>query len=226
MAKQSRRMGEARESVDSTKRYEVPEAVRVLKGFKKVKFDETVEIAVNLGIDPRQTDQLVRGSVSLPKGIGKEVKVLVFAEGEQAEAAEAAGADFVGTDDLVKRIQDGWLGFDVAITSPSMMRVVGRLGRVLGPQGLMPSPKSGTVTDNIPQAVQEFKAGKVEYRSDAGGNVHAPVGRVSFSDDDLIVNVSAFLDHMRAVRPASVKGTFLRKAAICSSMSPGVKLAV
>jgi len=204
----------------------VAEAVSILKKFEGAKFDETVELAVRLGIDPKNTSQTVRGAFSLPHGIGKEVRVIVFAEGEAAKAAKEAGALMVGSEDLAKKILDGWLDFDVAIAHPAMMRHVGKLGRVLGPQGKMPSPKSGTVTDNIGPAVREFKAGKVEFRSDDGGNVHSVVGRKSFPVEHLAANVEALLEHLRSLRHASVKGNFLVKASLSATMSPGVPIAV
>src|SRR5437867_5104660 len=204
----------------------VPEAVATLKKFDNAKFDETVELSLKLGIDPKQSNQAVRGSFSLPHGIGKTVKVVVFAEGEVAQKAKGAGAIEVGGEDLAKRILDGWLDFDVAIAHPSMMRHVGKLGRVLGPHGKMPSPKSGTVTDNIAQVVREFKAGKVEFRNDDGGNVHAAVGKKSFPVEHLVTNVTAFIDHLRTLRHPSVKGNFFVKATISATMSPGIALAV
>ena len=185
MVRHSKRYLQAAAKVDPDKVYEPTEALTLIKSLPPAKFDESVEIAVRLSIDPKKTDQLVRGAVSLPKGLGKAVRVVVFAEGDKADAARKAGADEVGSEDLAKRILDGWLDFDIVIASPDMMKHVGKLGKVLGPQGKMPSPKSGTVTPEIGQAVQEFKAGKVEFRTDAGGNVHAPVGKRSFSVDDL-----------------------------------------
>jgi len=226
MAKHSKRYRESQTQADPGATLPVREAIVKLKGMKKASFDETVEVALKLGIDPKQSDQSIRGSFSLPKGIGKSVRVVVFAEGERAAAAEAAGADVVGTEDLAKRIQDGWLDFDVAIASPDMMRHVGRLGRILGPQGKMPSPKSGTVTEDVGQAVQEFKAGKIEYRNDDTGNVHAVVGKMSFPESDLEANVNAFIGHVNASRPAATKGTFIEKAALSATMSPSVRLAL
>ena len=226
MAKTGKRYLESLKAIDRSKSYELREAISLLKGLKRVRFDETVEVALKLGIDPRQSDQMIRGSVSLPKGIGKEVRVIVFAAGEKAEAAKAAGALEVGGEELVKKIQDGWMDFDVAIASPDMMRLVGRLGRILGPQGKMPSPKSGTVADDVAGAVTEFRAGKIEYRSDAGGNVHAPVGKVSFSDEDIEENIRTFVEHIESVRPPGVKGTYLQKVSISSTMGPGIKVAM
>ena len=179
---------------------------------------------VKLGIDPRKSDQLVRGAVSLPKGLGKAVTVVVFAEGDKADAATEAGADHVGAADLAAKISGGWMDFDVVIASPDMMKHVGKLGRVLGPQGKMPSPKSGTVTPDVAKAVTEFKAGKVEFRTDTGGNVHAPLGKRSFPVEDLVSNLSAFLDHLMGMRPAAVKGNFMRKVSVSTTMGPGARI--
>lgn len=209
---------------DRQERYPVEDALSLLAKFPKAKFDETVELHCRLGIDPKKSDQMVRGSVSLPKGIGKSKTVVVFAEGEAAEEATAAGADEVGGEELAKKIQDGWMDFDVCIAHPGMMRIVGRLGRVLGPQGKMPSPKSGTVTDRIGQAVTEFKAGKIEFRADSGGNVHVPVGKRSFDNDALATNIEAFIDHIKGLRPAAVKGAYIRKVSVSGSMTPGLLL--
>jgi large subunit ribosomal protein L1 len=206
------------------KRYDVGEALKVLEGFPKPKFDETVELAVRLGIDPKKSDQMVRGSVSLPKGIGKTRTVVVFAEGEAAAEAEAAGADVVGGEDLAKRIQDGWMEFDVCIAHPSMMRVAGKLGRILGPSGKMPSPKSGTVTPQVGQAVTEFKAGKVEFRADSGGIVHVPVGKRSFAAEDLAANIHHFVEHIKGLKPSAVKGAYIRKVCVTATMSPALTL--
>jgi large subunit ribosomal protein L1 len=208
------------------RRYAVEQAIDLLAKFPRPKFDETVELSIRLGIDPKKTEQMVRGSVSLPKGIGQQRIVSVFAEGEPAKEAQEAGADFVGGEDLAKKILEGFTAFDVCIAHPSMMRHVGKLGKVLGPQGKMPSPKSGTVTDKIGQAVREFKAGKVEYRTDAGGNLHVPIGKRSFKADDLRANIGHFLDHLRGLRPAAVKGAYLRKVVLSGSQSPGVALDV
>ncbi|MDF1837368.1 MAG: 50S ribosomal protein L1 [Planctomycetota bacterium] len=221
MVKRSKRYKQASAMMEPGRIYEVKEALELLKSLPKVNFDETVEVAVTLGIDPRKSDQLVRGAVSLPNGLGKEVTIVVFAEGDKAAAAEAAGADVVGSDDLAKRIMDGWMDFDVVVASPDMMKHVGKLGKVLGPQGKMPSPKSGTVTPDVGKAVTEFKAGKVEFRTDAGGNVHAPVGKRSFATDDLAANLTAFLDHLAGMRPAVVKGTFVRRVCVSTTMGPG-----
>ena len=221
MGKPSKRYRSAVDKVDISKSYELREALELIQGLPPAKFDETVDVVVKLGIDPRKSDQLVRGAVSLPKGLGKDVNVIVFAEGEKAEAAQAAGANEVGSGDLADKIAGGWTDFDVVIASPDMMKHVGKLGRVLGPQGKMPSPKSGTVTPDVAKAVTEFKAGKVEFRTDAGGNIHAPMGKRSFPLDDLETNLRAFLNHLVGVRPASVKGVYMRKVSVSTTMGPG-----
>lgn len=226
MPKKSKRYLESVKLVDSKKKYELKDAVRLLKSFKPAKFDESVEVAMKLGIDPKQSDQLIRGSISLPKGIGRSLRVVVFASGEKAVIAKKAGADEVGAEELVKKVEGGWTDFDVAIATSDMMRLVGKLGRVLGPQGKMPSPKSGTVTDDIETAVKEFKAGKIEYRTDAGGNVHAIVGKVSFSDKDLEDNINTFVKQIINSRPASAKGVFLENVSLSSTMGPGIMLQV
>jgi large subunit ribosomal protein L1 len=217
-----------RRSAEKKKPDPVPiaEAVSTLKKFDGAKFDETVELSLKLGIDPKQSNQAVRGSFSLPHGIGKTVKVVVFAEGEAAQKAKQAGAIEVGGEDLAKKILDGWLDFDVAIAHPGMMRHVGKLGRVLGPHGKMPSPKSGTVTDDIGRVVQEFVAGKIEFRNDDTGNLHVVMGKKSFPPEKLAANVSAFLDHVKTLKPPSSKGVFLQKACLSSTMSPGVPMTV
>ena len=220
----SKRYTESKEKLLKSKEYELKEAISVLKTFDKTKFDETVEIVMKLGIDPKRSDQLVRGSFSLPKGIGKELRVIVFASGEKVKLAKKAGAIEVNGDDLIKKIEDGWLDFDVAISTPDMMRKVSKLGRILGPQGKMPSPKSGTVTDDISNVVKEFREGKIEYRTDAGGNVHTAVGKISFPDEDLAENVKSFIKHIINNRPSSAKGTFVQKISISSSMSPGIRI--
>ncbi len=202
----------------------LPEAVKILKGFDTTKFNQTVELSTRLGIDARQSDQNVRGSVSLPHGIGKTVRVAVFAQGENAEKAREAGADIVGSDELSKQIKAGELNFDVALATPDMMGVVGPLGRLLGPRGLMPSPRSGTVTTDITTAVREFKAGKIEFRNDKGGNVAVPVGKLSFPEDQLVENINAFLAHLRTLKPAASKGTYIQSITISATMSPGVRV--
>jgi len=211
---------------DRERRYDLPTAVDVLGKFPKAKFDETVELALRLGVDPKKSDQVIRGSVSLPRGIGKSRSVIVFAEGDAAAEAKAAGADEVGGEELAQRIQEGWTGFDVCIAHPAMMKIVGKLGRVLGPTGKMPSPKSGTVTPSVAQAVREFKAGKVEFRADAGGVVHVPVGKRSFDAESLQANITHMIEHIRSMRPSSVKGTYLRKVSLSATMSPSLTLDV
>ena len=201
------------------------QAVSILKGFDGLKFDQTVEIHMNLGIDPKQADQIVRGSVVLPHGIGKTQRVIVFAKDAAAEAAREAGADEVGQEELAKKISDGWLDFDVCIASPDMMGVVGPLGRVLGPRSLMPSPRAGTVTPDVAKAVSEYKAGKVEFRNDSGGNVHAVLGRLSFSEDQLKDNINAFLNFVESLKPNTIKGTYIKSISLAATMSPGVLLA-
>ncbi len=202
------------------------QAVEKVKSFKSAKFDQTVECVVLLGIDPKQTDQLVRGSLSLPHGVGKQKKVIAFCEEADVETAKKAGAIEAGTEDLVKKITDGWMDFDVAVASPKVMGKVGKLGRILGPQGKMPSPKNGTVTDDVATTVAEFKAGKIEFRNDAGGNVHAVVGKQSFDKKMLVENIEAFISHIRKLKPSSAKGTFIRKACLSATMSPGVEITV
>jgi len=226
MKTRSKRYKKSLEGLDLAKIYQVDEAVKLLKERSKVKFDESVELAIRLNIDPKQADQLVRGTFSLPKGTGKKVKVIAFAEGQAAEDAKAAGAAEVGGEDLAKKIEGGWTDFDVAIAHPAMMRFVGKLGKVLGPQGKMPSPKSGTVTPDVAKAVKEFMGGKIEFRNDQFGNVHALVGKVSFSAEDLTINASALLEHVKAVRPAAVKGIYMAKAVLSTTMGPGLKLVI
>jgi large subunit ribosomal protein L1 len=202
------------------------DAIRQLKAVDTTKFNQTVEVSTNLGIDPRQSDQNVRGSVALPNGIGKSVRVAVFAQGENAEKATAAGADIVGGDDLATRIKGGFLDFDVALATPDMMGVVGPLGRLLGPRGLMPSPRSGTVTTDIASGVREFKAGKIEFRNDKGGNVAAAVGKLNFTETQLLENINTFLNHLRTVKPAAAKGNYIRSVTISATMSPGIRVAI
>lgn len=224
--KRSRRYEKVAAKVDRTRRYALSEGLALIKSLQGPKFDEAVDIVVRIGIDPKKTDQLVRGSVSMPKGTGKSIRIAVFAEGDKAKAALDAGADFVGSADLADKIEKGFTDFDMTIASPDMMRYVGKLGKVLGPQGKMPSPKAGTVTPNVADAVREFKAGKIEFRTDAGANVHAAVGKKSFATDDLAANITAFIDHLRTLRPAQAKGEFIRKVVVSTSMGPGVQLAV
>ncbi len=202
------------------------QALEVLRTFPPVKFDQTVELCVWLGIDAKQADQTVRGAISLPKGIGKSYKVIAFVPADQAAAAKSAGAIEAGEDDLVAKVQGGWMDFDVAVAHPRVMGKVGRLGRVLGPQGKMPSPKSGTVTDQVEQAIREYSAGKIEFRNDAGGNVHAVVGKLSFASSDLKENILAFIDQLQRMKPATSKGVYIRKVTLSGSMSPGVPVAI
>lgn len=224
MGKKSKRY---RADIDKQPKQPLPlaEAVAALKQFSTTKFDQTVEVHMRLGVDPNQADQIVRGSIVLPHGIGKQQRVVVFAKGDAATAAEQAGADAVGGDDLAKRIRDGWTEFDVCIAAPDMMALVGPLGRVLGPRGLMPSPRAGTVTTDVGKVVAEYKAGKVEFRNDKGGNVHAMVGKLSFDDAKLAENIQAFISHVVNMKPAAVRGTYLRGVAICGTMSPSVRVA-
>jgi len=203
---------------------EPAEAVATLKKFKAPKFDQTVEVCITLGIDPKQADQAIRGSVALPKGIGATKRVVAFCGPDAAKEALEAGAIKAGADELVAEIEKGWMDFDVAVASPDMMRVVSKLGRVLGPKGLMPSPKAGTVTPNVAQAVKEYSAGKVEYRNDKGGNVHAAIGKMSFPEGDLVENLKHFISTIEKARPGSTKGTYIRKITISGSMSPGVQI--
>ena len=200
------------------------DAVEKVKSFSTVKFDQSVECVLNLGIDPKQADQMIRGSISLPHGIGKQKKVIAFCE--EAEEAKKAGAIEAGVDDLVKKVSDGWMDFDVAIASPKVMGKVGKLGRVLGPQGKMPSPKNGTVTADVVTAVGEFAAGKIEFRNDAGGNVHAVVGKQSFDAKKLTENIEAFVDHIKKIKPSSAKGAYIKKMSLSATMSPGVNVSI
>lgn len=202
------------------------EAIKQLKGYSKTEFEQSVDLVCHLGIDPKQADQMIRGSVSLPKGIGASKRVIAFCSENDVEAAKAAGATEAGGDELVKKVQDGWLDFDVAVAHPSMMGKVGKLGRILGPQGKMPSPKSGTVTPDIVTAVKEYSAGKLEFRNDAGGNVHALVGKIGFADEDLKENIVAFVDHIRRMKPAAAKGQYLKRVCISGTMTPSVTIRV
>ena len=214
----------AAKTFDRDQLFTPTEALALVKSMAGAKFDETVEFAVRLGVDPRKADQMVRGTVALPSGTGKDVRVAVFAAGEAAQAARDAGAEFVGADDLAAEIEKGNMNFDVAISTPDLMPMVGRLGRVLGPRGLMPNPKTGTVTNDVARAVAEFKGGKVEYRTDRYGNVHVPLGKVSFTPEALEANFRAVLDELQRAKPASAKGRYLRKITLSSTMGPGVRL--
>ena len=222
--KQSKRYKQAADLFDRQTHYNLTEAVDILKQMPTRKFDETVELAFRLGVDPRQADQLVRGTVVLPHGLGKSVRVAVFAKGEAATEAEAAGADFVGAEDLVERINGGWTDFDVAIATPDMMGQVGRLGRILGPRGLMPNPKSGTMTPDAARAVREAKAGRVEYRVDRTANVHTPVGKASFDARRLRENAQALIDAIVRARPSAAKGQYMRSVTLSTTMGPGIRL--
>ena len=223
-------MAKGKKYTDALKRFDreglhgTSEAVDLVKSLARANFDETVELVVRLGVDPRKADQIVRGTVGLPSGTGKDVRVAVFAAGQAATAAREAGADIVGADDLAAQVEGGMLDFDVAIATPDMMPLVGRLGRVLGPRGLMPNPKTGTVTPDVAKAVGEFKGGKVEYRTDRYGNVHVPVGKVSFGPEPLLDNIRAVLDELNRAKPASAKGRYMRRIALSSTMGPGVKI--
>lgn len=224
MAKRSKRYKALAEKVPAQPQ-ELNRAVEIIKEFGGTKFDQSVEIHMRLGIDSKQADQLVRGSIVLPHGIGKMQRVVVFAKGDAATAAQEAGADEVGQEELAKRIQGGWTDFDVCIASPDMMGVVGPLGRVLGPRGLMPSPRAGTVTPDVANTVKEYKAGKVEFRNDSGGNVHAVVGRLSFEANKLEENISAFIQLISSMKPTAIKGTYIKGISIAATMSPGILIA-
>ena len=223
MATRGKKFRAAVAKVDRTRQYPISEAVALIKDSSFAKFDETVDVAVNLGVDPRHADQVVRGTVVLPHGTGKSVRVLVITQGDRVREAEAAGADFIGVE-YIQKIKDGWLECDVIVATPDVMGQLGALGRVLGPRGLMPNPKAGTVTMDVGRAVREIKAGKIEFRVDKSGNVHAPVGKVSFSNAQLADNVQAFMDTIARVKPAAAKGTYIRSATVSSTMGPGVRL--
>jgi large subunit ribosomal protein L1 len=225
MAKQGKRYAEVAKLVDRSKQYDTAEAISLLKQTAKAKFDETVELHIKLGVDGRHADQQVRGAIVLPHGTGKSKKVLVVAKGEKAEEAKAAGADFVGAEEMIQKIQtENWFDFDVLVATPDMMGLVGRLGRVLGPKGLMPNPKSGTVTFDIEKAVNEIKAGKVEYRLDKTNIVHVTIGKVSFEDEKLVENLNALMEAVVKAKPAAAKGTYLKSVTMTSTMGPGIKL--
>jgi large subunit ribosomal protein L1 len=223
-------MAQGKKYIDALKRFDrdqlftPTEALGLVKSLAAAKFDESVEIAVRLGVDPRKADQMVRGTVALPSGTGKDVRVAVFAQGPAAQAARDAGADLVGAEDLAAEVEKGNMAFDIAIATPDLMPMVGKLGRVLGPRGLMPNPKTGTVTMDVAKAVAEFKGGKVEYRTDRYGNVHVPVGKASFAPEALLANVSAVLDELQRAKPSASKGKYMRKITISSTMGPGVKI--
>jgi large subunit ribosomal protein L1 len=224
MASHGKRYLESRKTIDPEVSYEPLEAIEMVKRNATAKFDETIEAAVKLGIEVKHADQMVRGAVVLPHGTGKTRRVLVFAKGDKVREAEAAGADFVGSDDIVAKIQGGWLDFDVAVATPDMMSVVGRLGRILGPKGLMPNPKTGTVTMDVANAVREVKAGKIEYRAEKAGIIHAPIGKASFETQKLMENLETLIEALVRAKPAAAKGQYLRAIAVSSTMGPGVKV--
>jgi len=224
MATHGKKYEEAAKLLEKNKLYDPEEAIELAKKAASAKFDETVEIAVKLGVDPKHADQQVRGAVVLPYGTGKTQRVLVFAKGEKAKEAELAGADFVGAEDMVAKIQGGWTDFDVAVATPDMMGTVGRLGKILGPKGLMPNPKVGTVTLDVTRAINEIKAGKIEYRTDKAGNIHAPIGKVSFDTEKLLSNFHTIIDTLIKVKPAAAKGQYMRGITVSTTMGPGVKV--
>jgi large subunit ribosomal protein L1 len=221
---QGKKYRDALKRFDRERLHTPPEAVELVRSLAKANFDETVELVARLGVDPRKADQIVRGTVGLPAGTGKDVRVAVFAAGEAATAAREAGADIVGSDDLAAQIEGGMLDFDVTIATPDLMPVVGRLGRVLGPRGLMPNPKSGTVTPDVAKAVADFKGGKVEYRTDRYGNIHVPIGKASFTAEALLENFRAVIDELNRAKPASAKGRYMRRVTLSSTMGPGIKI--
>lgn len=222
MAKKSKKMQEALKKVDATKAYSVEEAVALAKDTNIAKFDATVEVAYKLNVDPKKADQQIRGAVVLPNGTGKTQTVLVFAKGEKAKEAEAAGADFVGDDDMVAKIQGGWFDFDVVVATPDMMATVGKLGRVLGPKGLMPNPKTGTVTMDVTKAVEEVKAGKVTYHVDKAGNIHVPIGKVSFDNEKLVENFNTINDVLLKAKPSTAKGQYIKNISVTTTFGPGI----
>lgn len=224
MAQRGKKYIDSSKSIDPTERYELDDAVRMVKMTAKAKFDETIDVAFRLNVNPRHADQMVRGSAVLPHGRGKSTRVLVFAKGEKASEAEAAGADFVGSDEIVAKIEDGWFDFDVAVATPDMMGQVGRIGRFLGPRGLMPNPKSGTVTFDVERIVNELKAGRLDFRVDKAGNIHLPVGRASFSEEQLADNIRSVGETLARLKPASSKMPYFKTIAISSTMGPGIKL--
>lgn len=224
MAKKGKKYSEAAKKLDEQKLYSPQEALTLVKELAYANFDETVEVAVRLGVDPRHADQQVRGTVVLPHGTGKTLRILVFAKGDAAKEAQEAGADYVGDEDLVEKIQGGWLDFDVAIATPDMMGTVGKLGRILGPRGLMPNPKAGTVTNEVGRAVQEAKGGKIEFRVDRTGIVHVPIGKVSFEAEKLLENFNTFMDAILRAKPAAAKGQYVKSVSVSSTMGPGIKI--
>ena len=223
-SKNGKRYASALERVDREKLYGPGEAIKLLKSLATTKFDETVELNIRLGVDPRKADQIVRGSLALPKGTGKTMRVVAFAKGDKAKEAEAAGADAVGEEDLAERIQGGWMDFDAVVAAPDMMPVVGKLGRVLGPRGLMPNPKSGTVTDDVGKAVSDIKGGQIEYRTDKSGNLHLIIGKRSFPEDDLTQNYVTVIDEILRAKPAAAKGRYLKSVTLSTTMGPGIRI--
>jgi len=223
MPKRGKKYEDARKQYDRDQKYEPAEALRLVQEMSKRSFDETVELAVRLGVNPKHADQQVRGSLVLPHGTGKTQRVAVFAKGDKIKEAEAAGADFAGGDELVAKVQEGWLDFDVAVATPDMMGSVGKLGKVLGPRGLMPNPKSGTVTFDIEKAISDIKAGKVEYRTEKAGNVHVPLGKVSFTHEQLVENFNAIVEALIKARPTAAKGQYIKSVTVSSTMGPGVR---
>jgi large subunit ribosomal protein L1 len=224
MPKRGKKYTESKSNVDTLKRHDVTEAVETAIKSSFAKFDETIDVAVRLGVDPRHADQMVRGTVVLPNGLGKEVKVLVFAKGEKETEAKDAGADFVGNDDMVQKIQEGWFGFDKCVATPDMMGTVGKIGKLLGPRGLMPNAKTGTVTPDVAKAIEELKAGKIDFRVEKAGIVHAPMGKVSFGVEKIVQNLTAFLETIMRLKPSSSKGTYLKTIAVSTTMGPGIKI--
>jgi len=221
---QSKRYNNNFEKINRDKEYSLEEAAELLTSFSPPKFDESIEVAINLGIDPKHADQIVRGTVALPNGIGKDIKVLVFAKDDLAEEAKKAGADFVGSDDMVEKVKGGWTGMDVVVATPDMMAEVGKLGKILGPRGLMPNPKTGTVTMDIAKAITEVKAGKIEFRVEKNGIIHNSIGKVSFSKGKIVENARVFIEAILKAKPQAAKGTYMKKVTITSTMGPGIKL--
>jgi len=224
MAKIAKKYAEVRNKIDREKLYDMEEALGILPQVTYAKFDETVEVALRLGVDPRHADQMVRGSVALPNGLGKQVKILVFAKGQKEKEAQEAGADYVGAEDFIDKIQKGWLDFDKTIATPDIMGAVSKLGKILGPRGLMPNPKVGTVTFDIAKTVKEMKAGRVEFRVDKAGNLHVPVGKISFGKEKILGNINSLLETVIRLKPSSSKGTYIKGMAVCTTMSPGIKI--
>ena len=226
MAKKGKRYQEAVKLIDPAKKYEIKEAIALLKETAKAKFDETVEVAFRLGVNPKKADEQIRGAMVLPNGTGRTQRVLVFAKGDKAKEAEAAGADYVGDEELINKINEGWFDFDIIVATPDMMAEVGKLGRILGPKGLMPNPRTGTVTFEVEKAVKDIKAGQVEYRVDSDSNLHVPVGKISFDDEKLVENFDALVQTIVAAKPQTSKGTYVRNVVVTSTMGPGIKIDV